>query len=296
MTVIAAIPYKGGIVMVADSRATIEGSGDTLLTEKLTKLSKGVISAQAGSSSLIELAKAVVQKYAGDLEQGKDVKDAIRKELITLALKEGSTGHGDSIAELLIAIKQDNGTIKLMSAGVFTGHAPYTDPSAAPDADVGDIPHVYFNRVAYQRPTAGGVDGSPQQVLNFIIEEHVADPSNMTEKEAEGAAYMLEHYYILHNAYVGGPIRMSVIDKEGIRDISDDEMKQAAEELKKAVQPQKEAGQNATPPLVPVKGANLLPVPVPEKPAPLIAIPKSESEMQRSGHEAKRTRKSKSTG
>ncbi len=292
MTVIASIPYKGGIVMVADSRGTIESTGDTIVTEKLTKLSNGVVSAQAGAASLIELAKVVVQKYASDLEQGKDVKAEIQKELITLALKESGLGHTDLFAELLIAVKQNDGTMKTMEAMVFTGHQPYSSPGGSPMADVGDLPNVYFNRVAYQRPTATGVDGSPQQVLNFIIDEHVADPAQMTENDAKGVAYLLERYYIAHNAYVGEPLRMIVMDKNGIRNVSDDDMKQAGEMLKKTVAPQKDFAQNAAPLPTPAKDKKLLPA-VPEKPHPTLETPNSESEMLRKGNQSKAVRKHK---
>lgn len=240
MTVIAVIPYKDGVLAVADSRGTATPMQYTSLEDfernvnyddamQKLKMSDdhGVVILQSGNAFVASVAAKTILGYANLLEHGglqnsallRSIKDDLDRKADLLAnskLAEGGTG-------ILFAVKDDDGTISPMLAVMDTG----------PNVPAGQ--RVAFGKIKKDTAQYGysfGPDEYAYTELEALINANCPNPAIRTKEDAMAVALMLENRYIKKPIYrdtqygkaplftVAAPIRMHATESKAETDLT----------------------------------------------------------------------------
>jgi hypothetical protein len=222
MTVIALIYYKGGVLVVADSRTTMirTYSPDGIHTKvdiryddtaNKIKLSKDddIVAAMAGDAAVDTIAARTVTDSEIALKKrtpagNKQVEGAVSKAI------GGMNGYGPAI--LLIAFRGDDGKVHTMTADVLP-------------------PGVYGNKAStklkeVKKSIAAGTDGTVPVYLDGLIAKYCPDDNTRDLADAMALAFMLESKYMKYQVeiygkkaiVVGGPIKMHAVDENKAND------------------------------------------------------------------------------
>jgi hypothetical protein len=207
MTVIAEIPYKDGVLVVADSRVTImpkEYSDEQEFERrvsyadgqsKITKSKDGnIVTASAGSALLDVLTTAVIMENVVDLEgmsSGNTVAGvaAVKDGLTKVVDMVGSSKiFGEQNAIVLVTVKCSDGVIRPLIATMDTNN------------DTKPEDRVLFAQLkpASQMPEGCGfgADDIVGERLKYYVNTNCPNPSARTIEDAIAVGIMLENEYI----------------------------------------------------------------------------------------------------
>jgi hypothetical protein len=241
MTVIAQIPYKDGILVVADSRITIEpkeySSADDFESKvtysdgqsKITKSKDGMVVTADGGDVLIdcELVSVIIGKSSGleGINAGnRQGLDEVNAELDNvMAAINGSKTFGGKHGIVLATVKCTDGSIRSLISKMRTTSDAGTQGNAS--ARLVDM------KLESPAGYAAGPDIMAQDLLKYFVNMNCPDASKRTMEDAMAAAIMLENYYINQPTYentkygkakistVGGPITMTAVQKDKDLDV-----------------------------------------------------------------------------
>lgn len=241
MTVIAEIPYKSGVVTVADSRYTIEEhyfwiKYDDDAEKTFTSYDKDLVIATAGDEALGRTVAEYLLLNEDKLKRYCYTDDSsLRKSLIDKFNKLALDCIGSNNSGFYISVRLKDGSIRTMLLDII---GP-SDRSGSPDTKFYDL----------KEGAAMGIDGTVEPYLNALTAKYAPDKGKRDAADAMAIAFLLEDKYSeenypirYHFQYlygVGGPIVAHVTDKDASADmvIERDERKRleqkSYEELKR---------------------------------------------------------------
>ena len=237
MTVIAQIPYKDGVLVVADSRATAQpedyssvGDYENKITYidgyvKTAKSKDGnVITAAGGDVSLDGIISATVMEKADELESMKSGDTSRSIEVLRDKLKNvadiigGSNLFGEMHANVLCTVRCYDGVVRTIKTSMNT------EKATAPE----DRVHVELVDLRLEMPEglARGPDYIVQAALRHFVNSNCPDIAHRTMEDAVAAASMLENHYINQSTEVdtkfgrarentvGAPVTIIAVQKD----------------------------------------------------------------------------------
>ncbi len=214
MTVIGQIPYKDGVLIVADSRATLANQFFVKYIDDEQKIyrsdDKDITVAIAGNAVLgIDAAKALTTSESILKEYAK-TGDEKAKKILEYILNGSSSMPANPMAGfagLLVSVRLSDNTVKTLT--ILVG-------------DLGKGKEVRF--LDASRPFAMGVDRTVPVYLNDLLKAHCPDVNNRTLADALTIAFLLEDAYIEEHypipymgkkiLGVGGAIRLRATEKD----------------------------------------------------------------------------------
>ncbi len=228
MTVVATIPYKGGVVITADSRGTMAPPlpvvvfyWDRMKKMYVTRNRSDMVITIQGGAEIADAAAHTLMKSEGLLkdycaETNKRKKAAMLKELERRLADSTKDCRaipfiGNISSALLVALRLDDGTIKTFEVEVEPAKNVFTEPKAKLTS-------------TDWMPIADGLDGAPQDYLLDLAETMYVH-SKMQLPDALTIAFLLqdryaEEHYVLrwHGAKImgaGGPMVLHVMSSDG---------------------------------------------------------------------------------
>ncbi len=223
MTVIALIFYKGGVLVVADSRTTmirtyspdgVNTKVDIRYDDTANKIKMSndeeVIAAMAGDAAVDTVAARTVANSEDSLKKQTQAGNKQVEAAVSRAIS-GMDGYGPAV--LLIAFRGDDGKVHTMSADI----APPGIVAARAVTKLKDV----------NKSTAKGTDGTVPVYLDGLIAKYCPDDNTRSLADAMAIAFMLESKYMKYQVeiygkkaiVVGGPIKMHAIDENKANDV-----------------------------------------------------------------------------
>ncbi len=237
MTVIAQIPYKDGVLVVADSRATAQPEEYSSVEDfenkiayidgyvKTAKSKDGnIITAAGGDVSLDGIISATVMEKANELESMKSGDtsrgiEALRDKLKNVAgIIGGSKLFGEMYANVLCTVRCSDGIVRTIKTSINTGKS--VAPEDRVNVELVDL------RLEMPEGLAKGPDYMVQAALRHFVNSNCPDTAHRTMEDAVAAASMLENYYINQSTEtetrlgkarentVGAPVTMIAVQKD----------------------------------------------------------------------------------